>query len=90
MHKVLPQSRIHRVGILFGLQDVLIDPDELFFAAGVLTEDVIGNSVKPCRKASLSAKASNVFVSLEESLLRKVVGQCEIRSCKLPQEAPNA
>jgi len=90
VHEVLPESRIHRGGVLFGLQNVLIDPDELLFTTGVLAKDIVGNPVEPGRKTSLPTKASDMLVSLEEGFLGKIVSQGEICPGKLSQEASDA
>jgi hypothetical protein len=89
VHKVLPQSGVDSVWVLFGLQNVLIDPDEFLSATGVLAKDIVGNPVEPGRKTSFSTKASNVLVSPDKRFLRKIVGQREVCPCELPQEASN-
>src|SRR5207253_9656469 len=57
MHKIVSQTRIDSLRIVFRLQLRLIDADKLFAFARILAKTVVSDSVKPCGKSRLTAKA---------------------------------
>ena len=47
VHKIVPQTGVHCLWILFSFQSVFINPDQLFAAAGVLSKNIVGDAVEP-------------------------------------------
>ena len=73
------------MGILFGLEDVFINSDQLFPPSRVFTKDIVGDPVEPCREPSFPAKAADMLVGAQEGLLGEIIGQGEISAGKLAQ-----
>src|ERR1051325_7508743 len=87
VHKVLSQARVNSVRVLLGLPMFLIDTDQFLSFAGVLAKTIVGDSIKPGRKARLAAKTADVFVGADERLLGEIVGQRDIGASELAQQA---
>jgi hypothetical protein len=62
-----------------------VDPDKFFAPPRVLSKAIICDPIKPRGKTRFSAKAADVFVSSQESLLREIVGERNIGSGELAQ-----
>ena len=87
MHKIMSETGIDCLRVLLRLQNVFIDPDQLLPAPRVFTEYIIGNSIEPRRETSFPAETANMFIGLEKSLLREVIGESRVGSSKLAQQA---
>jgi len=85
MHKIVPQSGIDSVRVLFGLPLLFIDPDELLSLPGVFAKTIVSDPIKPGGKLRFPAKGANFFVSANESVLRQIIGQGDIAAGELPQ-----
>ena len=90
MHKIVPQSRVNRVGILFGLPLLFIDSDQFLSFAGIFAKAIVGDSIKPGRKLRFTAKAPNVPVSANKRVLGEIVRQLNITAGKLAQQTAHA
>jgi hypothetical protein len=86
LHKIVPQRRVNGLRILLALELGLVEPDQFLPFSGILAEAVIGDAIEPGRKFRLSAKAAQVLVSAQKSLLREIIGQTHVTSRELAQE----
>src|SRR5215218_2907918 len=84
--EVVPERGINRLRIVFGLELRLINPDQLFPFARVLPEAVVSDPVKPGGELRLPAKAADVLVGTQKSLLREVVREREVGACELTKQ----
>ena len=87
MHEIVFQGRVGGVWVLLGRELCFIDSDQFLSFAGLLAETVIGDAIKPGGKLRFSSKAADVFVSAQESLLSEVIGQGQITSRELSEQA---
>jgi hypothetical protein len=71
---------------MLGLQLLLVHADKLFAFARIPAKTVVSDAIKPCGKSRFTAKVSNVFVSTNESFLRKVIGQGHICAGELSKQ----
>ena len=53
-------------------------------------EAIIGDAIEPGREFRFPAKTSDVFIGTQKSFLGKVVGQGQVGSGKLPEQAAHA
>jgi hypothetical protein len=86
MHKIVPQTGIDGLRIVFRLQLLLIHADKLFAAARILAKAIVSDPVKPCGKPRFTAKAPDLPVGAKESFLREIVGKGDIRAGELPKQ----
>lgn len=87
MHEIVFQGRVGGLWVLLGRELCFIDSDQFLSFAGVLAETVIGDAIKPGGKLRFTAKAADVLVSTQKSFLSEIIGQSEVASCKLSQQA---
>lgn len=78
------------MGILLSMQDLFIDSHQLFAAPRVLTEDIIGDPVEPCREPCFPPKTADVLVGAQKGFLGQIIGQGEICAGKLTQQTADA
>ena len=90
MHKIVPQTGIDSVRILFCLPLLLIHAHQLLATPRVLAKAVVRDSIKPCRKSRFTTKATDVFVSPEKSFLREVICQSNVVAGELAQKTAHA
>ena len=90
VHKVVPQTRIDSVRVLFSLPPFLVDPDQLLSLSRVFTKTIIGDPIKPCGKFRFTAKVPKILVSANERVLREIVCQGEVGAGKLAQQTTHA
>ena len=90
MHKIVSQTRIDSLRIVFRLQPRLIDADKLFAFARILAKTVVSDSVKPCGKSCLAPKAADVLVRAKKGFLREIIRQRNICACKLSKQTAHA
>ena len=90
MHKIVPQTGIDSLRIMFRLQLLLIHTDKLFAFARILTKTIVSDPVKPCGKSRLTAKASDVLICSNKGFLREIVGQGNICACELSKQTAHA
>jgi len=69
VHKIVSQTGIDSVRILFCLPLFLIHANQFLATARVLAKAIVGDSIKPCGKPRFTAKAADVFVGAEKSFL---------------------
>ena len=86
MHKIVSQTRIDSLRIVFRLQLRLIDADKLFAFARILAKTVVSDSVKPCGKSRFTAEAADVLVHAKKSFLRQIIGQRDVCACELSKQ----
>ena len=75
---------------MFAFELSFIDANQFFSFSRFLAETVVSNPVKPGRKTRFTAKAPQVFVSLEKGLLREIVRQGDIRPDKVAEQTSQA
>ena len=90
MHKIVSQTGIDSLGILFCLPLVFIHAHQLLATPRVLAKAIIGDSIKPCGESRFTAKAADVFVGPEKSFLREVVCQSDVCARELPKQTAHA
>ena len=76
--------------IMLCLELSFVDPHQFLPLAGVLTEAVIGDTIKPGREFRLAAKASEIFVGAQKRFLSEVVRQSNVASRELPQKTADS
>ena len=82
----MSQGGVNSVGVLFGGQLRLINPDQFLPFPGFFAETIVSDPIEPGRKLRFTAEAANVFESLEKRFLREIVGQRGIAPGKLPEQ----
>jgi hypothetical protein len=90
VREIMSESGIHRLRIVFGLELSFIDANEFLSFPRLFPKTVVSNPVKPGRKTRFTAKAPQVFVSLEKGLLREIVRQGDIRPDKVAEQTSHA
>jgi hypothetical protein len=88
--EIMSESGIDRLRIVFRFQLSFIDANELFSFAGLFAETIIGDPIKPGRKAGLSAKAAEIFVGAQKGFLRKIVRERNVRANQLAEQTSHA
>ena len=73
MGEIVAQGWVSRLRIMLGLQLSFINANQLFSFTGFFAETVVSDPVEPGRKARLTAKAAEVFIGAQKSLLREIV-----------------
>lgn len=86
----MAESGVGGLGIRGRLQLSFIDANELFSFASLFPETIVGDPVEPGRKTRLPAKAAEVLVSPEKSLLGQVVRERNVGSDELPEKTSHA
>jgi len=86
----MSQTSVDSLWIMLRLQLLLIHAHELFAAPCVLAKTIVCDSIKPCGKPCITAKAPNVFVRAKKSFLREIVGQSNICARELAQQTTHA
>jgi hypothetical protein len=90
VREIVAQSGIGCLRIMFALQLSFIDANELFSFAGFLAETIVGDPVKPGRKARFPAKAAEVFVRAQKRFLREIVRERNIAPDELAEQTSDA
>ena len=90
MHKIVSQTGIDSLRIVLRLQQLLVHADKLFAFARILAKTIVSDPVKPRGKSRFAAKAANVFVSANKSVLRQIIGQGNVCPCELSKETAHA
>ena len=75
---------------MFCLQLSFIDANELLPFASLFPKAVVSDPVEPRGKTRLAAEAAKIFVSAQESFLRQIVRQRDIRPDQLAQQTAHA
>ena len=88
--EIMSESGIDRLRIVFGLQLSFIDANQFLSFPGFFSETVIGDSIKPGRKAGLSAEAAEIFVGPQKGFLREIVRERNIRADQLAEQTSHA
>jgi hypothetical protein len=88
--QIMSESGIDGLGIVFRLQLSFIDANEFFSFAGLFAETIVGNPIKPGRKAGLTAKAAEVFVSAQKRFLREIVRERNVGANQLAEQTSHA
>jgi hypothetical protein len=88
--KIMTESGIDGLGIVFGLELSFIDANQFLSFPRFLPETIVGDPVKPGRETRFAAEAAEVFVSLEKRLLRQVVGERDIGPDQLAEQTSHA
>src|SRR6266487_3006264 len=73
--------------VLLGLPSFFIDTDKLLAASRVFSKAIISDPIEPGREARFSAETADVSVGANKSFLSKIVGESDVRPCKLTQQA---
>ena len=90
VHKIVSQTGIDSLRILFGLPLLFIHAHQLLAAARIFAKAIVGDSIKPCGKSCFATKAADVFVGSEKSFLCKVVCQSDVCAGELSQQTAHA
>ena len=88
--EVMAESGIDGLRIVFRLQLSFIDANELLSFAGFFAETIVGDPIKPGRKAGLAAEAAEIFVGPQKSFLREIVRERNIRADQLAEQTSHA
>ena len=86
----MPQTGILNLRILLSLQLLLIDSNKLFAPPRVFSKAIVRDPIKPRGEARFTTKAADVLVSPQESFLRQIICECDVRSCELSQQASHS
>ena len=86
MHKIVSQTGIDSLGILFCLPLRLIHAHQLLATPCVLAKAIVRDSIKPCGKPRFTAKAADIFIGPEKSFLREVICQSDVCAGELTQQ----
>ena len=70
--EIVAKSGVGRLRIMLSLQLSFINANQLFSFAGFFTETVVGDPVKPGRKARFPPKAAEILVSAQKGFLCKI------------------
>lgn len=84
--KVMSESGIDGLRVVFCLQLSFIDANQFFPFAGLFPETIVGDPIKPGRKTRFSAKGAEIFVSPQKRLLREVVRERNIGADQLAEQ----
>ena len=87
--KIMAESGIDGLRIVFGFQLSFIDANQLLPFPRLFPETIVGNPVKPGRKTRFTAEAAQVFVSPQKRLLSEVVRQRNIRPDQIAEQTPH-
>jgi len=90
MHKIVSQTSVDSLWIMLRLQLLFIHADKLFAAPRILAKTIVSDSIKPCGKPRITAKAPDVFVRAKKSFLGEIVGQGNICPGELAQQTTHA
>lgn len=86
----MAESGIDRLRIVFRLQLSFIDANQLLSFPGLFAEAIVGDPIKPGRETGFAAKAPEVLVSAQKSLLREIVRERNIGANELPEQTSHA
>jgi len=89
-HKIVSQTGIDSLWILFCLPLLLIHPNQFLATPSVLPKAIVRDSIEPCGKPRFTSKAADIFVSPEKSFLCEVICQSNVCTGKLPQQTAHA
>ena len=84
--KIMTESGIDGLRIGFRLELSFVDANQFLSFSRFFPKTIVGDPVKPRGKTGFAAKAAQVLVSLEKSLLREVVRQRQIGPRKVTQQ----
>ena len=87
LHEIVLQGGVDGLRVVLGLELGLIDTNKLLPFPRFFAETVIGDAIQPGGKFRLAAKAPEVFVGAQKSLLSKIIGQGQVASRELAQKA---
>jgi hypothetical protein len=88
--EIMAESGIDGLGIMFRFQLSFIDANQFLSFPGFFPETVVGDPVEPGRKTRFPAKAAEVFVSPQKSLLGEIVRERNIGADQLAEQTPDA
>lgn len=88
--QIMAQSGVGGLRIMLGFQLSFIDANQLFSFAGLFTETIVSDPVKPGRKPRLPAKAAKVVVCAQECFLGQVVRERNIGPDELAEKTSHA
>jgi hypothetical protein len=88
--EIMAECGIDGLRIVFRLQLSFIDANELLSFAGLFAETVVGDPIKPGRKAGLAPKAAKVFVGPQKGFLREIVRERDVRADQLAEQTSHA
>jgi hypothetical protein len=75
---------------LLGLPLFFIDANQLFAAASVLPETIVGDSIKPGGELRFATKAAQILVGANKSVLGQIVRKRKVAARELAQQPANA
>jgi hypothetical protein len=90
VHKIVSQTGIDSLRVLFCLPLLLIHTHQLLATPRVFAKAIVRDSIKPCGKPRFTAKAADVFVGPEKSFLREVICKSDVCAGELPQQTAHA
>ena len=88
--EIMSESGIDRLWIVFGLQLSFIDANELLSFARLFAETIVGDPIKPGRKAGLAAEAAEILVGPQKGFLREIVRERNIGADQLAEQTSHA
>ena len=86
----MPKSRVNRLRIMFALELSFIDANKFLSFPRFFPETIVGNPIKPGRKARFAAKAAEVFIGAQKRLLREVISERNVAPDELTEQASDS
>jgi hypothetical protein len=68
------------------LELFFIDPHQFLPTARIFSKTIVGDPIKPRRKARFTPKTTNVFIGAQECLLGQIVRESDVCSSKLTEQ----
>src|SRR6516162_10107088 len=90
MHKIVSQTGIDSMRILFCLPFFFIHADQLLATPGVLAKAIVSDTIKPGGKPCFAAKATDVLVGPEKSFLCEIICQSDVCARELAEKTSHA
>ena len=90
LREIMSESGINGLWIVFRLQLSFIDANELLSFAGLLAETIVGDPIKPGRKAGFAAEAAKIFVGAQKGFLRQIVCKRDIGANQRTKQTSHA
>jgi hypothetical protein len=88
--KIMAESGIDGLRIVFGFQLSFIDANQFLSFPRFFPETIVGNPIKPRRKTGFSAKAAEVLVGSQKRFLREIVRERNIGPDQLAEQTSHA
>jgi hypothetical protein len=88
--KIMAESGIDGLRIVFGLQLSFIDANQFLSFPGFFAETIVGDPIKPGRKSRFPTETAQVFVSAEKRFLGEIVRQRDIAADQIAEQTSHS